>query len=253
MTRSWIGAVMVLALAGCASDASLGTGDGTGGTTTQEVLGQGGWGGYSGTPQGCEGRADPFEPVQVWTGYVEGGGPDITLRFSVIDATQVAGEMIVGSTPNPGYLAPVPGQGHYSPPGVYGEQGFNYTIQEGTRTGDRIQFYIRPHEPWCAWCGEQPSYGSPQTYYGCLPPGAVLCPSGNAEPCTVTDAATGEQSLCSYTLVAMCATETPCECDATHCGPVLNRSLLDMTIDDPLHATGTFAGQRVRFDIPPAP
>ena len=152
MKRTIWWAAVVLAV-GCNSDAKLGSGtgllgDGVGGSGTDNpggsggatLLGAGGWGGYAGKPQGCEEQADPFAAVEVWTGYIQGvnqeyPGDRITLRFSSIDETSVAGEVVFGQGGNPGYMVPSdlpePGTGGTrGAPSPVIREGFPFTSKE---------------------------------------------------------------------------------------------------------------------------
>jgi hypothetical protein len=256
MNRMWACGVTAIALAGCSSDARLGSGGGSGGAGGVEIRGAGGWGGYGATPVGCE-KLPPFEPVQVWTGYREGSSPDsppIVLRFSTFDETEVSGEVTLGSAGSTGYRVPDDAailQGNFN--AMYPSGSFDYAMLNGVRTGDRVWFNYSAAEPWCAWCGEQTPYGSPDSMYFCAPMPDIVCESP-ADACVGTDPVTGQESLWSYTMVYMCGgSYTPCQCDAYGCHAASDLRTFDLTIDDPLHATGSLDGSPVRFDIQAAP
>jgi hypothetical protein len=260
----WLAAMV---MAGCSSDADLGSrtgGEGGDGADSLPLLGAGGWGGYAGNPRGCEERADPFDAVEVWTGYIQGPtafpSDQITLRFSAVDAGAVAGEVMFGQGGNPGYTVPDEARisaGGYTAGAV--KPGFPYTMLGGTRSGDRIEFQFSAAEDWCAWCGEQASFADPAFGYACVPysSGTVAC--NPTDGCIGTDPATGTQVRWTFTLDFLCAGAGICRCDATGCGAPGTRgaytgsNTFDLTIDDPTHATGLLDSSPVRFDIAPGP
>jgi hypothetical protein len=185
-----------------------------------------------------------------WTGYVESytfsdQSDAVTLNLSVAGST-VTGQATFGMSAAP--PAPTDPSVGYPPglsldPGGAGAlsgpyPGFAFTIQNGTFSGDRLQFATSTTELWSAWCAAQTPIADEVNAgnYSCVHNWGI---TGGAT-CSQTDPMTQQIIPVDCTKYVLC--QQVCACTAQACSAGSDQSVhFDLNIQLP-RADGSATG-----------
>jgi hypothetical protein len=219
-------------------------------------------GDYEGTPPvGCEQRLGDFEPVEVWTGYIENYGQaedQVELRFAELDDDGATGEVRFGSGPwEARYHQPATDvlDDYYDLYTSRPDTGFVYSMLGATLEGRRLRFRVEPNEPWCAYCGQFPPIHLLNGDYACAP--ADLSTGSSGDVCYVQARDTGAEVRWPCDALNACVWEPICECTRDGCtalglvSPARSEYQIpfDVTLESPTLARGSVENYNVRFDI----
>ena len=222
-----VGGVLIVAAAGsgagCDNRHLIGAVDGGGGTGQQ--------------PSDDGGSQDGaiVMPVESWTGYIENfkfpsGSDAVKISFAVEAGTgQVIGTVIFGNgtppppptDPNVGYP---PGYIAGFPAASFVQEGYGYTVRNGTLAGSRLKVGVRLVELWTGWC-------------------ALQTPVDSSGFCVHNNPATGQDEPIDCAKLRLCEFDMVCRCDASAgtCAVTIDGDYNDISFDVTVDVTAVRA------------
>ena len=222
----WRQLAVLLAVVSCACGGESSADGGTG---------AGGSGGGGNGGNGGNGALDP-SLVGTWIGYLEAhqfaSGSDAVKLVITDGAPSGSVAFGQGSPPPPasdGDVGYPPGSAYGSfVPNMYLHEGFEYSLLEGSVSGDRVRFAIDFGELWTDWCTLQTPYEWGPDHYECLPNWGH---EGSDSGCAQIDPVTNEKVPVDCGKLALCNSGGVCGCTATGCAVKQSRPGIELDLD----------------------